>query len=260
MKIHVISDLHCDFARYLDEFPECDVAIIAGDVGEDPNHLISVCDRNPMHQIIYVPGNHCFYGASVESRMMTYRAIQNDVCKNLVVLQNDHVEIDGVLFFGSTLWSGLNAYGDHYTMKLKQWYEYNISDSRYITDWSPHLMISEHKYAKGKIAEFFEQHPDQKKVVISHFAPSLNSVHETYRDQVPFNSYWCNGFSDDFVSNADLWVHGHVHNNMDYVVHPYTEDGDEPSSSCRVICNPRGYVTSYGHENPEFNPKLVLEI
>lgn len=254
MKIHLISDLHCDFSKYTQEFPDCDVVVIAGDIGEDPLHLIDICNYNPMHKIIFVPGNHDFYGASFESCMMTYRAIQNDVCKNLVVLQNHHVEIDGVLFFGSTLWSGLNAYGDHYTMKLKQWYEYNISDSRYITDWSAHLMISEHRYAKGKIAEFFDEHPDQKKVVITHFAPSLKSVHESYSGSVPFNSYWCNGFSDGFISSADLWLHGHVHNSFDYNVNEYSE------KQCRVVCNPRGYITSYGEENYNFNPNLILEI
>lgn len=45
----------------------------------------------------------------------------------------------------------------------------------------------------------------------------------------------------------DLWVHGHMHNSVDYRV-----------GATRVVTNPRGYA---GHEiNPNFNPQLVIEI
>lgn len=253
MKIHLISDLHCDFARYEHEFPDCDVVVIAGDIGEDPNFLTDICNFNPTHRIIFVPGNHCFYGASIDSRMKTFKRIESE-CSNLNVLQNKTVEIDGVLFFGSTLWSGLDAY-PHWKDRMETWYAYNISDSRYITGWSTDLMLDEHRHAKRKLNLFLEQKTDQKKIVVTHFAPSLNSVHPTYVDQVPFNSYWCNNLPDSLIVRSDLWLHGHVHNNFDYVIAPYDSD-----RTCRVVCNPRGYVTSYGHENPDFDPNLVLEI
>lgn len=253
MKIHLISDLHCDFSKYTQEFPDCDVVVIAGDIGEDPLHLIDICNYNPMHKIIFVPGNHDFYGSSVEQRMQTFYEIQTEICKNLIVLQNEFVEVNGVLFYGCTLWSGLDAYAG-YAHKLKSWYEYNIADTRYITSWSADLMIQEHFYSHYKMTEFFQRNKGKKKVVITHFAPSLKSVHESYSGSVPFNSYWCNGFSDDFISNADLWLHGHVHNSFDYNVNEYSE------KQCRVVCNPRGYITSYGEENYNFNPNLILEI
>jgi len=35
---------------------------------------------------------------------------------------------------------------------------------------------------------------------------------------------------------------------------------DYEANGTRVVCNPRGYVTSRGAENLEFNPGLVVDI
>ena len=47
--------------------------------------------------------------------------------------------------------------------------------------------------------------------------------------------------------NMKLWIHGHVHNNFDYMI------GDT-----RVICNPRGYEMY--QENFEFKPDFEVDI
>ena len=255
MKIHLVSDLHCDFSKYTQDLPDCDVVVIAGDVAEDSWYLTDICNFNPTHKIIFVPGNHDFYGGNIEQKLNNLREIQTSICKNLIVLQNESITIDDTEFFGSTLWSGLDAYGKHYTNKLKEWYHRSIADSRYISHWSADAMIQEHSVSKQKITEFLLTSSSEKKVVITHFAPSLKSVHESYSGSVPFNSYWCNGFSDDLISNADLWLHGHVHNSFDYTIKQF-----EGEKQCRVVCNPRGYVTDYGDENKRFDPELIIEI
>ena len=75
----------------------------------------------------------------------------------------------------------------------------------------------------------------------------MSSVADRFRDNL---------LSVCFVSELgylfgkmNLWIHGHTHDNMDYV-----ENGT------RVICNPRGYVTYNSTENSDFNPGLVVEI
>ena len=255
MKIHLISDLHCDFSKYHNELPECDVVVIAGDVAEDSWYLIDICNYNPTHKIIFVPGNHDFYGGNIEKKLNNLREIQTNICKNLFVLQNESITIDDVEFFGSTLWSGLESYGKHYTDKLKEWYHRSIADSRYITNWSADTMLQEHNVCTKNLTEFLSNDNSMKKVVITHFAPSLKSVHESYSGSVPFNSYWCNNFSDDFISKADIWLHGHVHNSFDYTVNQF-----EGARQCRVVCNPRGYCDEYTDENKMFDPELIIEI
>ena len=49
------------------------------------------------------------------------------------------------------------------------------------------------------------------------------------------------------VPNVKLWVHGHMHNSLDYV-----------ERGTRVVCNPRGYVPF--EPNPSFDPSLVVEV
>ena len=72
----------------------------------------------------------------------------------------------------------------------------------------------------GSVAERFRSHP-----LTPAFASDLSRLIE---DRGP-----------------DLWVHGHVHDSLDYEV------GDT-----RIVCNPRGY----GTENPAFDPSLVIEV
>lgn len=69
------------------------------------------------------------------------------------------------------------------------------------------------------------------------------------------------GFVSDLtplLNGADLWLHGHVHDSVDYNV-----------GRCRVVANPAGYVLNYfdasadtklGFENQLFNPRMVIEV
>ena len=52
---------------------------------------------------------------------------------------------------------------------------------------------------------------------------------------------------------VDLWAHGHTHDSFDYRV-------DRPGGgTCRVVCNPRGYVRWDGTpENRGFDPERVV--
>jgi hypothetical protein len=86
-------------------------------------------------------------------------------------------------------------------------------------------------------------------VVITHHAPSRNSVHPRFA---------CSPLSACFVSNAErlldgsrvqLWIHGHTHDSFDYRV-----------NGTRVICNPRGYAKDGVNENPRFDPDLTVDV
>lgn len=54
---------------------------------------------------------------------------------------------------------------------------------------------------------------------------------------------------DDFIksSNINLWIHGHTHHNVDYVL-----------GNTRIIANQRGYA-GYDLCN-KFNKQLIIEI
>ena len=61
------------------------------------------------------------------------------------------------------------------------------------------------------------------------------------------NTSFASDLSDLMAPNVKLWVHGHMHNSLDYV-----------ERNTRVVCNPRGYVPF--EPNPDFNPSLVVDV
>lgn len=65
-------------------------------------------------------------------------------------------------------------------------------------------------------------------VVVTHMAPSVQSIPDRYRGQALSASFASN--LDDLVSRSDLWVHGHVHDSRNYTV-----------GKARVVCNPLSY-------------------
>jgi len=96
-------------------------------------------------------------------------------------------------------------------------------------------------WLRNALAESF----DGTTVAITHFAPSLASADPRY-GLSPGTAGFCNSL-DELLRQADLWLHGHLHCQFDYV-----KDG------CRVIANPLGYVGKGEQEN--FRPDLLIAV
>jgi hypothetical protein len=77
------------------------------------------------------------------------------------------------------------------------------------------------------------------------------SVPKQYRTDLSSASYASQ--MDDLVAQADLWVHGHIHDTLDYRM-----------GKCRVVCNPCGYINqdggADGAENTHFDPGFIVEL
>lgn len=103
-----------------------------------------------------------------------------------------------------------------------------------------------HTQSLGWLDQQLETARGRKVVVVTHHAPSPQSIRQRFRND-PLNPAFASNL-ESFVaaSNASLWIHGHIHQHSDYVI-----------GSTRVIANPRGYPCE-----PQigFNPALVVEI
>ena len=86
---------------------------------------------------------------------------------------------------------------------------------------------------------------DGKTVVITHFAPSLQSADPRY-GQTPGTAGFCNSL-DELLPQADLWLHGHLHCPSNY-----------QAGRCRVVANPLGYAKK--KEQSGFLPQCVVEV
>lgn len=252
MKIISFSDLHLEFGRPFDVPDEsiADVMILAGDI-------ITFADLSPLEEIarswrkpiLYVAGNHEFY---------TRTPIQDDIARfqvwavdypHLRFLQDEPVTIDGMHFFGGTMWTDFNNSNPSAMMTARQ----QMNDFQLIrtsddTFFRPEDSILLHNLFKTKLISWLEENKAKPKVVISHHAPVINP-NTRYRAsplQPAFNSLDMIELIEKYRPN--LWVYGHTH-----------ECDDQTLGSTRIISNQRGYPHSRtGFECEGFDPGGVL--
>lgn len=252
MKLHLASDLHREIHefQYPRQSAEFDAVVLAGDIGgfrkgSKKDHLDWARETWPDKLIIYVSGNHEFYWGELDHEMSRWSAEENDIH----YLEKSTFEIDGVRFIGCTLWTDFNLLGtQEESMKFAA---ERISDFRLILneDWrpiSPENVLQEFMKSRQFLVEELAKPFDGDTVVVTHFGPAPNSVVSKLVDSQAA-PYYVSDLSD-LMGPATLWLHGHVHESVDYLV-----------NGTRVVSNPRGYDSGTGPQNVRFDPDLILD-
>ena len=107
MKLHILSDIHLEFAPF--EVPEtdADVVVLSGDIGKgfQEIELANRCGK----PVVYVAGNHEYYGGAMPKLTEKMRDVAGP---NVALLENDEVTIGGVRFLGATLWTDFRLFGE----------------------------------------------------------------------------------------------------------------------------------------------------
>lgn len=248
MKIHVLSDLHLEFAPFVPPRVDSSVVILAGDIQPGEKGVIWAMANFPHSEVIYVPGNHEYYGQSLPDH--TKKLINIAQGSNVHVLENDAFILGEVVFMGCTLWTDFELFGNP---RVAGYYAtQNLTDYRRIRVSPSYRRLRSidtagiHKGSCHWLASQFKHYPGKKLVVVSHHAPSARSLPSGYEEDILSAAYA--SMMDDFVANSNisLWVHGHIHQNRDYSI-----------GNTRIICNPRGY----SHEqNPDFEADMLIDI
>lgn len=245
MKIAILSDLHNEFGvpyRPTNSVLSADVVVLAGDIDLGTRGAEWALNTFEGKQLVYVAGNHEFYNhvfEEVVKQLMTLDA-KND---NFHFLNPRSVDIGDVRFIGGTLWTDFG--GDPANAAICK---HMINDFNYIRRSGD--LPFETKYVeqlnnlhKSHIIYDLTHHRGKKNVVVTHFAPSFQSIHPRFAGNTT-NHYFATHL-DSIIEDLkpDLWIHGHVHNHFDYMI------GDT-----RVIANPRGYVRSQWHDTRLYDP------
>jgi predicted phosphodiesterase len=66
MKIRLLSDLHLEFQDWVPPKSDADVIVLAGDIHPGVRGVEWARRSFPMSPVVYVPGNHEFYGEDVQ--------------------------------------------------------------------------------------------------------------------------------------------------------------------------------------------------
>lgn len=253
MRLAVLSDLHLTVADMAIPTVDCDVVILAGDIAR-PRQAIDWARQFPQ-PVIYVPGNHEYYGGSLSGTSHSLRELSTD--SRIHVLDCNEIHIGGVRFLGCTLWTDfrLPASEQERATAMEQAGKFirdfsrirlnDDADQAFTPAMSRQIFDQTVGWLENRFAEAFAG----PTVVISHHAPARGSIHPRFADS-PVNPAFISDLEAQLLRwKAHLWIHGHVHDSCDYHV------GDT-----RVLCNPRGYARAGVPENPLFDPQLVVTV
>jgi predicted phosphodiesterase len=253
VKLHVLSDLHLGVAGMAHPATAADVVVLAGDVAR-PREAVAWA-RGFAQPVLYVPGNHEFYGGSLDGTLAELRALAEGT--NVHVLSDDELVVDGVRFLGTTLWTdfGLFGPGERRAAAVAQAGERLRDFSRIRREAGGEALFTPEdsvglfaRHAQWLRAHLAAPHAGPT-VVVTHHAPSPRSIHPRFEGAL-LNA--CFVSEAEHLLGADkaiLWIHGHTHDSFDYEV-----------AGTRVVCNPRGYVRDGVLENAAFDPTLVVTI
>lgn len=245
MLIHLVSDLHIDFniagsISWLERFNSngADVLVVAGDtcqgdfLMEDKANVFLENLAAKYNHMIFVPGNHDYYGLSLTYDQETIAEVYESF--GFDVLDNHEITVHKHSFAGATLWFP----GD----PMNKLHEKKINDFNMIKDFGAQvyrLNTNNVQYLKDSKAEVF----------VTHYLPFAKSIAPQFAcDEL--NRFFLCDMSNKIEKFPKLWLHGHTHIPCDYKLWP-NEGG-----MCRVLCNPRGYP----QENRDWYNYMPIEL
>ncbi|VAW74242.1 Ser/Thr protein phosphatase family protein [hydrothermal vent metagenome] len=248
MKIQILSDLHIEFADFIIDTKNVDVVVLAGDIHIKKNGVIWALNNIQHIPVIYVLGNHEYYGEKYPSLVTKLKELTKG--SNIHVLEKDMLTIGNVNFLGCTLWTDFRLLGEP---RLSAWEcEQTLNDYRKIRQlpdyrkFTPATAVKAHHESLTWLKKSLDNNTGQVNVVVTHHAPNIKSLPQ-HKHQDYVSAAYASNLGDIIEKHKpDYWIHGHVHHSVDYTV-----------GGCRIVCNPRGYPDKF---KTKFNPTLTIEV
>jgi len=248
MRNQLISDIHLDVRPMKAPVKaDADICMIAGDLHELDQGIAFIEDILEHMPVLYLPGNHEAYTSSIDRVGALFRQHVSRL-KDFHFMDRHTVAFEDVRYIGATLWTDFNR-GNPLSMMqatgmVKDYlYINNVQEDDRI---SPEEILRRHQLDLDYICRELEKPWAGKTVVMTHHAPSYQSCRGRYLHS-PSNFLYASNLDDLIEGYApDIWVHGHIHEPLDYTI-----------GSTRILCNPRG---SRFVEGQEFDPFFTFTL
>jgi len=265
LKIQLLSDLHNEFLRKGKNTPEhrwsgsipdtdADLVVLAGDI-DTGTHGVEWAiteSRRLAKKIIYVPGNHEFYGHE-------YHAMKSEISRlcdgtDVYCLDPGMTIHQGVRFIGATLWTNYEAdssvspemsmdyidgaLADHWRIKFIQ----DDSSRRFM----PQDALALHVKQLGWLEQQLNSPHDGRTVVVTHHGPHPVCQHPHF----PMSKMSA-AFHSDLgylieKNEIEVWAFGHTHANLDCMI-----------AGTRIVSNQAGYP---GENVAGFEANFTIEL
>lgn len=293
MKFALASDVHLEFGPLeIRNTEAADVLVLSGDICviddlqlPDERHFndnaasksnqfyafFEQCAQEFKH-VVYVLGNHEHYHGDFATSVTKLKACLGYIT-NLHVLDKEHVVLEGVIFFGATLWTDMNR-GDPLTMqdvarRMNDFRTVNNSNTvvnyrravplnkpvgmtdaewiqlpddqrvRYETatrpgKFTPMDAVEDHAAAMLALNALLDTVEHKTPVVVcTHHAPSKLSTHPRYAREVTLNGGYSSDLSEFILDNPQIMYWTHGHTH---------EPFEYQIGLTTIVCNPRGYI------------------
>jgi predicted phosphodiesterase len=251
VRLHVLSDLHLEHAPFVVPEVDADVVVLAGDIAPGGTGIEWVRRHLDARPVIYVAGNHEFYGQDLPGLIGRLRDAA--VGSQIHVLENDDIVIDGVRFLGCSLWSDFDYAGPENRANSMRICERLVNDYRQIraTAHDRPLCAQDtrdlHVASRAWLATHLASRHDGPTVVVTHHAPMVRRLEESNALMNAIAGAFASDLSELMGREAvDLWIFGHIHREIDTDV-----------NGTRLLSNQRGYPTE---PVSGFDPALVIDV
>jgi hypothetical protein len=188
MKLHILSDLHTEFADFVPPETDAEAVVLAGDIGVGVDGVRWAARHYPVRPVIYVPGNHEFYGHDIDLTAELEAAAPD----NITVLSDDMLVLDGVRFLGSTLWTDFKLHGEGEALFARERALASMNDFVRIRQgghrFRPEDSVVLHDASRTWLVGQLEQAFDGPTVVVTHHLPALKSIAPRYAND-PLNRH-----------------------------------------------------------------------
>lgn len=251
MKIRVLSDLHLELHDWNPPDVEAEVVVLAGDIHSGTRGIEWARRQFPLTPILYVPGNHEFYGRDIQETLSDLQKAGRRF--GVDVLHGRGVILGGVRFLGATLWTDFALHGADAQSIARAMGDakHGMSDFSVIRHGLHRAFQPEHARAMHleQVCWIRERLADEfpgPTILVTHHLPHPHSIPRKYWGS-PLNPSFASDLSHFMGPPVAAWIHGHTHDSCDYVW-----------QGTRVLCNPRGYGPF--ELNAAFDPMLTIAI
>lgn len=217
-RIALISDIHNELLRKADSLvpdiqiaQSADILVLAGDIDNGEFGAVYAVQQSERLGIpvIYVPGNHEFYGVNPATALRRMQEVTAGT--NVNVLHRDAITINQTRFIGATLWTDFTLLGDDKKGSVINYARERLNDFKEIQALTPETMTEWHRadldFLNSEMAKPF----NGKTVVITHHAPLMRCLPELERRELKSACYANN--LDSFIKKykPSAWLYGHIH-------------------------------------------------